>query len=62
MKDSADHKSDEWTLLREHFHALTREETVEEIFDAQFRVRFGEVIARATRQLPRQHVRDQLQK
>ena len=39
----------DWNLLREQFHALVREgsDTIEDIFDAQFRIRFGELIKRA---------------
>ena len=36
----------EWNLLREQFHALVREgsDNNEDIFDAEFRRRFSEVI------------------
>ena len=44
------HRSvNEWNSLREQFHALVREgsDNIEDIFDAQFRRRFGEFINRA---------------
>ena len=36
----------EWNLLREQFHALVRESdnNIEDIFDAEFRRRFSELI------------------
>lgn len=35
----------EWNLLKEQFHALVREsDNIEDIFDAEFRRRFSEVI------------------
>ena len=39
----------DWNLLRQQFHALVREGSysIEDIFDAQFRRRFGELINRA---------------
>jgi hypothetical protein len=40
-------KTHEWELLRRQFNALTHEESVEsveDIFDAQFRRRFAELI------------------
>ena len=40
-------KKNEWELLRRQFDALTHDETVEsieDIFDAQFRRRFADVI------------------
>lgn len=41
-------KEDEWISLRESFHAMTRGESlsIEDIFDNEFRRRFGEVISR----------------
>jgi hypothetical protein len=38
----------EWNLLRDKFHALVREgsDSIEDIFDAQFRCRFSELINR----------------
>jgi hypothetical protein len=38
----------EWNLLREQFHTLVREgsDNIEDIFDAQFRRRFCELINR----------------
>jgi len=38
----------EWNLLRDKFHTLVREgsDSIEDIFDAQFRCRFSELIAR----------------
>jgi hypothetical protein len=46
---SGDRRVNEWNLLREQFHALVREgsESIEDIFDAQFRSRFGELINQA---------------
>src|SRR5262245_16785000 len=43
---SDDHTPNEWNLLKEQFHALMREgsDNGENIFDAQFRTRFGELI------------------
>ena len=43
---SGDRGVNDWTLLREQFHALVREgsDSIEDIFDAQFRTRFGELI------------------
>jgi len=45
---SADRVS-EWSLLREQFHAHVREgsDSIDDIFDAQFRSRFSELIKRA---------------
>jgi len=39
----------EWNFLREQFHALVLEgsDNIEDIFDAQFRRRFGELINRS---------------
>ena len=39
----------DWNLLRQQFHALVHEgsDSIEDIFDAQFRIRFGELIKRA---------------
>jgi len=53
---SGDRGVNEWTLLREQFHALVREgsDSIEDIFDAQFRSRFGELIKRATE---REHIK-----
>jgi hypothetical protein len=47
---STDPKSNEWSSLREDFRALARgdSESIEDIFDAQFRRRFSELINRAT--------------
>ena len=45
-------KTNEWELLRRQFDALThdeRVESVEDIFDAQFRRRFTELISRTAR-------------
>jgi len=44
-----DRSVNEWNLLREQFHALAREGSgkIEDIFDAQFRRRFCELINRA---------------
>jgi hypothetical protein len=46
---SGDRTVSEWNLLREQFHALVREgsDNIEDIFDAQFRTRFSELIYRA---------------
>jgi len=46
---SDDHTSNEWNLLKEQFHALVRDgsDNVENIFDAQFRTRFSELIYQA---------------
>jgi hypothetical protein len=46
---SDDHTPNEWNLLKEQFHALVREgsNNVENIFDAQFRTRFSELIYRS---------------
>jgi hypothetical protein len=43
---SGDPNRDEWNLLREQFRALVREgsHSIEDIFDAQFRCRFSELI------------------
>ena len=43
---SDDHTPNEWNLLKEQFHALVREgpDNAENIFDAQFRTRFSELI------------------
>ena len=45
---SADPKLREWNELRDQFNALAREgsDSIEDIFDAQFRCRFSELIAR----------------
>jgi len=47
---SGDRRVHEWNSLREQFHALVREgsNSVEDIFDAECRRRFGELIGRAT--------------
>jgi len=41
-------RTGEWSLLREQFHALAHEgsDNIEDIFDAQFRRRFCELINR----------------
>jgi hypothetical protein len=42
-------KKNEWELLRRQFHALTHDESaesIEDIFDTQFRLRFAELINR----------------
>ena len=46
---SDDYTPNEWNLLKEQFHALVREgsNNVENIFDAQFRTRFSELINQA---------------
>jgi uncharacterized protein (DUF924 family) len=46
---SGDRGVNEWNSLREQFHALVREgsDSIEDIFDAQFRSRFSELINRA---------------
>jgi hypothetical protein len=46
---SSDPKPNEWNLLRDKFQALVREgsDSIEDIFDAQFRRRFAELINRA---------------
>ncbi|HMF23013.1 MAG TPA: hypothetical protein VKG24_12925 [Pseudolabrys sp.] len=46
----------EWALLRKQFLALVREgsDSIDDIFDAQFRIRFGELIKRA---VEREHVK-----
>src|SRR5262245_21639839 len=53
---SGDRGINEWHLLREQFHALVREgsDNIEDIFDAQFRSRFGELIKRAAE---REHIK-----
>jgi hypothetical protein len=45
---SSDPNPNEWNLLRDKFHALVREgsDSIEDIFDAQFRCRFSELIDR----------------
>src|SRR5262245_8646545 len=45
---SGDRTVNEWNLLREQFHALLREasDNIEDIFDAQFRRRFCELVNR----------------
>jgi hypothetical protein len=45
---SSDPKLNEWNLLRDKFQALVREgsDGIEDIFDAQFRRRFSELINR----------------
>ena len=44
---SDDPKLNEWNLLRDQFHALARETSdIEDIFDAEFRRRFSELINR----------------
>ena len=45
---SGDRSVNEWNLLREQFHALMREvsDNIENILDAQFCRRFGELINR----------------
>jgi len=47
--ESDDYTSNEWNLLKEQFHALVREgsDSGENIFDAQFRTRFSELIYQA---------------
>src|SRR5215467_11314642 len=49
MVMSDDHTPNEWNLLKEQFHALVREgsDDGENIFDAQFRTRFSELIYQA---------------
>jgi len=44
---SADPKLREWNELRDQFHALAREgsDSIEDIFDVQFRRRFSELIS-----------------
>jgi len=47
---SGDRGVNEWNLLREQFHALVRDgsdNNIEDIFDAQIRIRFTELITRA---------------
>jgi hypothetical protein len=49
----SDSKTNEWNLLKHQFDALVHDENVsadsiEEIFDVQFRRRFAELIYRAT--------------
>src|SRR5262249_16408780 len=43
---SGDPNRDEWNLLRDQFRALVREgsDSIEDIFDVQFRCRFSELI------------------
>ena len=43
---SADAKRNEWNLLLDRFHALAREgsDSIEDIFDHQFRRRFSKLI------------------
>ena len=45
---SCDHELDEFGLLLDQFHAVVREgsDTIEDIFDAEFRRRFSELINR----------------
>jgi hypothetical protein len=47
---TGDRSINEWNLLREQFHALVREGSyeIEDIFDAECRRRFGELIGRVT--------------
>jgi uncharacterized protein (DUF924 family) len=49
MSDDRAVSDSEWNLLREQFHALVREGScnIEDIFDAQFRRRFSDLINRA---------------
>jgi len=46
---SSDPKSSEWNLLLDKFHALVREgsDSIEDIFDLQFRRRFSNLIDQA---------------
>lgn len=46
---SGDRGINEWTLLKEQFHALVRDgsNSIEDIFDVQFRSRFDELTKRA---------------
>ena len=43
---SADAKRNEWNLLLDRFHALAREgsDSIEDIFDLQFRRRFSKLV------------------
>ena len=45
---SSDHEFNEFGLLLDQFHAVVREgsDTIEDIFDAEFRRRFSELINR----------------
>ena len=45
---SSDHELNEFGLLLDQFHAVVREgsDTIEDIFDAEFRRRFSELINR----------------
>jgi hypothetical protein len=45
---SSGHELNEFGLLLDQFHAVVREgsDTIEDIFDAEFRSRFGELINR----------------
>ena len=47
---SCDPKLNEWNLLLDQFHALVREgsDSIEDIFDVQFRHRFSKLIDQAT--------------
>jgi hypothetical protein len=53
---TAHSKSNEWSSLKDNFHALMRRdpltrrdsESIEDAFDAEFRRRLGELINRAT--------------
>jgi hypothetical protein len=47
----------EWNLLKDQFQALMREgsDIIEDIFDAQFRRRFSELINRTTKRESRTH-------
>ena len=45
---SGDRGINEWNVLREQFHTLVRKgsDSIEDVFDAQFRSRFSELIKR----------------
>ena len=47
----ADAKPNEWTSLRDEFHAVMREgaDSIEDMLDEQFRRRFGELMYRTAR-------------
>jgi len=58
---SGDDRINEWNSLSEQFHALVHEGSngIEDIFDAECRRRFGELIGRAAE---REHIKSCSQK
>ena len=59
--EKSDLQINEWNVLKDQFDALVRDqsahaETIEELFDAQFRRRFSELILQTARQSSRGNV------